>query len=119
MEKRKIPYISFTISILSMIYMVALAIEAFSAYIELKSRHASGHEYLGLAAYPLFYGVAALIGIITTSFCGIMTNVTWVKVVSFIMLFVFVLGPVVCLLCFGNLESVMRAFNSFANLFIG
>ena len=119
MEKRRFPYISFTISILSMIYMVALAIEALSAYIELLSRNASGHEYLGLAAYPLFYGFAALIGIISSSFCGIVTTVTWVKVISFIMLFIFVVGPVFCMICFGNLDGAMRAVNSFANLFIG
>ena len=92
MEKRPYPVfprISFVLSVLSMIGIVDLTVNAVKSYIELSSRNASGHEWLGFAIYPVFYGFISLAGTISSAFCGIKTTITWVKIVSFIMLAVF------------------------------
>lgn len=119
MEKRKFPYISFSISFLSMIVVMVVTVLAVRSYIELSSRNASGHEWIGFVFYPVLCGFPALIGTISSAFCGIKSMITWVKVISFIMLYVFGMILFFCFMGLGNPNGVIRAVGSFANLFIG
>ena len=122
MEKRPYPVfprISFVLSVLSMIGIVDLTVNAVKSYIELSSRNASGHEWLGFAIYPVFYGLFSLVGTISSAFCGIKTTITWVKIVSFVMLSVFGMILFFCFMSLGNMNGVGRIFGWFANLFIG
>ena len=122
MEKRPysvFPMIAFLFSVLSMIHIVVLTVDAVKEYIELSSRNASGHEWLGFAIYPVLYGFTALFGSISSAFCGIKTTITWVKIVSFIMLGIFGMILFLCFMSLGNMNGVGRIFGWFANLFIG
>ena len=122
MEKRPYPVfprISFVLSVLSMIGIVDLTVNAVKSYIELSSRNASGHEWLGFAIYPVFYGFISLVGTISSAFCGIKTTITWVKIVSFIMLGIFGMILFLCFMGMGNMNGIGRIFGWFANLFVG
>ena len=118
MGKEKFPYISFTITVLCLIGIVDLAVDAVKSYIELSSRNASGHEWLGFGIYPVFCGLSSIIGAISSCFCGIKAKITWVKVVSFVMLYIFVMILIFCFMSLGNVNGVIRAFGWFANLFV-
>lgn len=121
MEKRPYPVfsrIAFLFSVLSMIHIVVLTVDAVKEYIELASRNASGHEWLGFAIYSVLYGFTALFGSISSAFCGIKTTITWVKIVSFIMLGIFGMILFLCFMSLGNMNGVGRIFGWFANLFV-
>ena len=91
MEKRPYPVfprIAFLFSVLSMIGIVYLAIDAVVKYAQMPE-WASGVDYLGFFMYPVLCMPMAIIGAISSAFCGIKSTITWVKIVSFIMLAVF------------------------------
>ena len=91
MEKRDFPVfprIAFIFSILSMAGIVLLIIDAVVSYAQMPE-WASGVDYLGFLMYPVLCMPMAIIGAISSAFCGIKTTITWVKIVSFIMLAVF------------------------------
>lgn len=92
MEKRPYPVfprVAFTISVVCMIGIALWGIELIKEYIDMSAGVHAGHEWL-----PFYFGVFMLIpggviGAISSAFCGIKTTITWVKVVSFIMLAIF------------------------------
>lgn len=91
MEKRPYPVfprIAFLFSILSMVGIVYLTIDAVVAYAQMPE-WASGIDYLGFLMYPILCMPMAVIGAISSAFCGIKTTITWVKIVSFVMLAIF------------------------------
>lgn len=121
MEKRPYPVfprVAFTISVVCMIGIVYLAIDAVVAYVQMPE-WASGVDYLGFFMYPVLCMPKATIGAISSAFCGIKTTITWVKIVSFVMLSVFGMILFLCFMGMGNLNGVGRIFGWFANLFVG
>lgn len=92
MEKRPFPVfprIAFLFSVLSMVGIVHLVIDAVIGYAQMPEG-ASGADYLGFLIYPILCIPMAIIGAASSAFCGIKTTITWVKIVSFVMLVIFV-----------------------------
>ena len=120
MEKRKFPYISFSISVLSMIAVVVLIADMVNEYVSLSSRQTEGLDWLLFGMFTSVLGVPfAILGGISSCFCGIKTSFIWVKVVSFIMLLFFVISLAISLLCFGGGNEAIQIAAWLANLFIG
>ena len=83
------PGVSFAISVFCMLYIILLGLTLLDDYITMSAEVHACHEWL-----PLYFGASMLvqgviIGSISSAFCGYKTSITWVKVVSFIMLAVF------------------------------
>ena len=122
MEKRKIPYISFAISILAMLGLIMLTIVEIVGYIELSATAKSGAEMAPVVVMLVYYPMIAVPGAISACYCGIKVTITWVKVVSFIILAVclIVLFPFCAfLLRWGDVvRAIVKMAMWFANLFI-
>ena len=91
MEKRDFPVFprcAFAIAVACMAGIVLLTIDAVVSYAQMPEG-ASGVDYLGFLMYPILCMPMAIIGAVSSAFCGIKTTITWVKIVSFIMLAVF------------------------------
>ena len=92
MEKRPYPVfprVAFTISVVCMIGIALWGIELIKVYISMSTGVHAGHEWL-----PFYIGIfllmpVGILGAISSAFCGIKTTIKWVKIVSFIMLAVF------------------------------
>lgn len=115
MEKREFPVISLTLSILSMLVVVVLIVDMVNSYIDLSSRPTSGIDWLLFGITMVFCVPAAIIGGISSCSCGIKTSVVWVKVVSFIMLFCFVIALIISLSCFGGSNNAVEVAAWLAN----
>lgn len=122
MEKRRFPYISFAISILAMLGLIMLTILEIGGYIEMSATAQSGAEMAPLVVFLLYFPVIAIPGAISSCYCGIKAKITWVKVVSFIILAVclIVLFPFCAyLLRWGDVvRAIAKMAMWFANLFI-
>ena len=118
MNKREIPIISLVLSILCILSIIHLLVDAVQSYIELSSRNASGHEWLGFGIYPVFCGISSIIGAVSSCFCGVKAKVTWVKIVAFVFAHIFGMILIFCFLGLGSANGVISAFGWFANLFI-
>ena len=92
MEKRDFPVFprcAFAIAVVCMAGFIFWGIELIKEYIDMSAGVHAGHEWL-----PFYFGVFMLIpggviGAISSAFCGFKTTIRWVKIVSFIMLAVF------------------------------
>ena len=92
MEKRNpvFPRCAFTIAVICMVGIIIWGIELIKEYMEMSAGVHAGHEWL-----PFYFGVFMLVpggvvGAISSAFCGFKTTIRWVKIVSFIMLAIFV-----------------------------
>ena len=119
-DYRVFPKILFTISVLTMLIVfvpAAIKIIAYEAWqfftvpdapiapdVQTGNifGHVLGNIILIFGASNALYTLYAIMGAITSCFCGIKTTITWVKVVSFIMLgfFAFVLLPLLVFVVF-------------------
>lgn len=119
MENRKFPYISFAVSLLAMLGLGLLTIIAILMYIELSATARSGAETLPFFVFLFYYPFVALPGAIFSCYCGIRAKITWVKVVSFIMLAIclVILFPFAAdLFGWGEGSVIFRTANWFAGL---
>lgn len=119
MEKRKVPVIWLTLSVLCMFAIVVLIVDMVNSYIDLSSRPTDGIDWLLFGITMLFCVPAAIIGGISSCFCGIKTSVIWVKVVSFIMLFGFGMALIIALSCFGGSNNAIHIAAWLAKIFVG
>lgn len=119
MQKRKVPYIMFALSILCMVAVVLLIADMVNEYVSLSSRQAKGMDWFLFGITMVFCVPAAVIRGVSSCLCGIKISIIWVKVICFIMLFVFVVALVISLSCFGGGNEAIRVATWLANLFIG
>lgn len=120
MEKRKFPYISFSISVLSMVAVVVLIADMLNEYVSLSSRQTEGLDWFLFGMVTAVFGVPfAILGGVSSCWCGIKISIIWVKVISFIMLFAFVVVLAILLSCFGGANNAVRVAAWLARLFIG
>ena len=82
------PGVSFAISVFFMACIFFLAVEAVIGYIQMPE-YASGADYLGFFIYPVLCVPMAWLGTISSAFCGIKTTIIWVKIVSFVLLAIY------------------------------
>ena len=121
MEKRPYPVfprIAFLFSVLSLVGILHLGIDAVISYANMPEG-ASGVDYLGFLMYPVLCMPMDIVGVVSSAFCGIKTTITWVKIVSFIMLGIFGMILILFVMSLGNLNGVLRIFAWLANLFVG
>lgn len=119
MKKHKLPIISLALSILCMAAVVVLIADMVNAYISLASRQTGGVDWFLFGITMVFCVPAAVVGGISSCFCGIKTSFIWVKIVAFIMLLFFVIALVISLSCFGGNNNAVRVAAWLANLFKG
>lgn len=92
MEKRPFPVfprVAFAISVCCMIGVAIWFIELVHGYIDMSGEVHAGHEWLPLYFWAFMIAPVGVVGAISSAFCGIKATITWVKVVSFIMLAIF------------------------------
>lgn len=120
MEKRKFPYILFALSILCMVAVVVLIADMVNEYVSLSSRQTGGVDWFLFGMVTAVFGVPfAILGGVSSCLCGIKNSIVWVKVISFIMLFGFVIALAILLSCFGGANNAVHIAAWLANLFIG
>ena len=120
MKKRKFPVISLTLSILSMLAVVVLIVDMVNEYVLLSSRQTEGLDWFLFGMVTAVFGVPfTILGGVSSCLCGIKSSIIWVKVISFIMLFSFVIALAILLSCFGGANNAVEVAAWLARLFIG
>lgn len=119
MEKRKFPYVSLSISVLCMVVVVGLIVDMVNEYISLSSRQTEGLDWFLFGFAMVFCVPVAVVGCISSGCCGIKTSIILVKVISFIMLFGFIIALGIALSCFGGINNAIRVAEWLAKFFIG
>lgn len=120
MKKQKSPYVLFALSILCMVAVVLLLVDMVNEYVSLSSRQTEGLDWFLFGMVTAVFGVPfAILGGVSSCWCGIKISIIWVKVISFIMLFAFVVVLAILLSCFGGANNAVRVAAWLARLFIG
>ena len=120
MKKQKSPYVLFALSILCMVAVVVLIADMINEYVSLSSRQTEAMDWFLFGMVTAVFGVpCAILGGVSSCLCGIKNSIVWVKVISFIMLFAFVVVLAILLSCFGGANNAVRVAAWLANLFIG
>lgn len=120
MKKHKSPYILFAISILCMVAVVVLIADMVNEYVSLSSRQTEGLDWFLFGMVTAVFGVpCAILGGVSSCWCGIKISIIWVKGISFIMLFGFVIALAILLSCFVGANNAVHVAAWLARLFIG
>ena len=92
MVKKVFSIITFVFSILVLVALAMLTFDMVKEYIYINSLPStSGSDYLGFLFYRMFYCVTALLGIVSSAVSSKMSSNKAMKIISFVLLAVFII----------------------------
>ena len=92
MVKKVFSIITFVFSILVLVALAMLTFDMVKEYIYINSLPStSGSDYLGFLFYRMFYSVTALPGIVSSAVSSKMSSNKAMKIISFVLLAVFII----------------------------
>ena len=92
MVRKVFSVITFVISILTLVALAVLTFDMVKEYNYINSlQSTSGSDYLGFLFYRMFYCITTLPGIITSAICLKISDNKAMKIMSFVLLFIFLI----------------------------